>query len=228
MTSTTRPSPPPRKTRPPTAPFRLSPRMIFFAMAGTLAAGLITHASRGGGTVEWEAVALLVAYLAWLFIEVPVTFRRATVAPAESKTLMAYALARTGVIAGGSLGPLPWTDWSPWLIVPAVVFVAGATVRQIAIRTLGRFYSHHVMRQDEHRVVAGGLYRFVRHPAYAGMLLANIGFTAFFLNPFSGVALVLLGAAVIWRIRVEEYVLWEIPGYSGYAAGKARLLPGMW
>ncbi|CAL9647900.1 hypothetical protein SUDANB146_06511 (plasmid) [Streptomyces sp. enrichment culture] len=73
-----------------------------------------------------------------------------------------------------------------------------------------------------------GLYRFVRHPAYTGMLLANLGFTAYFLNPFSVVALVLLFGAVVRRILVEERVLWTVPEYPAYATGRARLLPRVW
>jgi protein-S-isoprenylcysteine O-methyltransferase Ste14 len=60
------------------------------------------------------------------------------------------------------------------------------------------------------------------------MLLANVSFAAFFANPASVLALLLLIAAVTWRIRVEERALWAIPEYPGYAIGKSRLVPGVW
>ncbi|TDE25190.1 isoprenylcysteine carboxylmethyltransferase family protein [Actinomadura sp. 6K520] len=206
----------------------LAPRVLSVVGAATLLAGIARHAGGDGGAPGAVAAALLAAYLGWLLLEAPVTFRRAAAPPADARTLLPYALARILLVASASFAPLPWDEWSPWLAVPAAVFGAGVVLRQAAIRTLGRLYSHHVMRQENHRVVTGGLYGIVRHPAYAGMLLANAGFASFFLNPAGVLALLLLGAAVVWRIRVEERALRDVPGYRGYAAGRPRLLPGVW
>lgn len=204
------------------------PRAVFCLGVAILVAGLVLRAEDTRGALQITAEALLVAYLAWLFSEAPVTFRRAAAAPTEFKSLVPYALARIGIITGGALGPLPWSVWSPWLVAPAAVFLLGVTMRHAAIRTLGRYYSHHVMRQEDHRVVTQGLYRFIRHPSYAGMLLANLGFTVFFFNLYDAVALLLLATAVAYRILREERVLWQVRGYPSYATGKARLLPGVW
>lgn len=206
-----------------------APRLLLLLAVVVLTGGLIRYsASDKHSALDAVATGLLAAYLAWFLLEAPVTFRRALSAPADSRTLVPYALARISVCAGAAFGPLPWSGWSPWLLIPIALFVTGITGRQIAIRTLGQFYSHHVMRQNGHRVVSHGLYRVIRHPAYAGMLLANVSFTAFFANPISVVALLLLIAAVTWRIRVEERALWAIPEYPDYAVGKSRLVPGVW
>lgn len=213
-----------------------APRLLFLLAVAVLTGGLVRycalghggHRGLGPGALDPAAVGLLAAYLAWFLFEAPVTFRRAASTPADSRTLVPYALSRISVCAGGAFGPLPWSRWSPWLAIPIILFAAGVVGRQVAIRTLGRFYSHHVMRQDGHRVVSHGLYRIIRHPAYAGMLLANASFATFFLNPVSVVALALLFAAVVWRIRVEERALWAIPEYPTYAVGRARLVPGVW
>ncbi|MFB4297378.1 methyltransferase family protein [Actinomadura sp. NTSP31] len=202
----------------------LAPRLLFAAGAAVLVAAMAVRVGRG----EAQAAAMATLYLAWLLLEAPVTFRRATAAPADARTLLPYALARLLLIASACFGPSPWPGASPWSAIPAMVFVSGVALRQTAIRALGRFYSHHVMRQNGHRVVTGGVYRTVRHPAYAGMLLANLGFTCFFLNPLSAAAFALLAAAVVWRIRVEERALWDVPGYPRYAAGRARVLPKVW
>ena len=73
-----------------------------------------------------------------------------------------------------------------------------------------------------------GPYRFVRHPAYVGMIVAHAGFVALFANPASVVALVLMVAAIVGRIRVEERTLLTIPGYAHYAEGRPRILPAVW
>ena len=69
---------------------------------------------------------------------------------------------------------------------------------------------------------------FIRHPAYAGMLSAHVGFVGFFLNPLSLALLVALAVAITFRIRTEERMLVDIPGYRAYAADHARLVPGLW
>jgi protein-S-isoprenylcysteine O-methyltransferase Ste14 len=205
----------------------LAPRLLFVLGAGLLTCGIVLHAGRDGAAGALAA-GLLAAYLGWLLLEAPVTFRRAAAPPADARTLLPYAAARILLVAGASLRPPPWDRWTPWLLVPAAVFAAGVALRQAAIRALGRFYSHHVVRQDGHRVVTDGLYGIVRHPAYAGMLLANLGFAAFFAGPVTAAALTLLAGAVVWRIRVEERALDDVPGYAQYAAGRPRVLPGVW
>jgi protein-S-isoprenylcysteine O-methyltransferase Ste14 len=68
----------------------------------------------------------------------------------------------------------------------------------------------------------------LRHPAYAGMLLANIGFVGYFASPASAAALALLTAAMFWRIRVEEAVLVRSPEYREFASFRRRIVPGVW
>ncbi|MGW7048445.1 methyltransferase family protein [Streptomyces avermitilis] len=167
-------------------------------------------------------------YVLWVLAEARITVRHPSQSAAENSTLLPYALARAGTGMSAVLWPLPWQGWSAWLIVPVVVFTAAVALRLLAIRTLGRFYSHHVVRYSDHSVVTHGPYRYVRHPAYTGMLLANAAFVTFFLNPLSVLFLLALCAVVTWRVLVEERVLWEVPGYAGYAGGRARLLPGVW
>ncbi|MEU3464090.1 isoprenylcysteine carboxylmethyltransferase family protein [Streptomyces sp. NPDC006733] len=205
-----------------------TPRLLFCLVVLAVAPGLVTHLRHYADPVQLTAGLLAAVYLGWLALEIPVTFRRATAPPAESATLLWYATARIATAVAAATGPLPWHRWSPWLLLPAAVFLAGIALRQIAIHTLGRFYSHHVMRQQDHRIVSGGPYRVIRHPAYAGMLLAHLGFVGFFLNPFSAALLPALAVAVVHRIRTEERLLLTVPGYRAYAVGRARLCPRVW
>lgn len=205
-----------------------APRLLFLFAVAAVTTGAVVHLRHADRGLDLVAGLLAACYLAWLAVEIPVTFRKSTAPPSESASLLLYAAARIATAAAAVLGPLPWDGWSWALLLPAAVFVGGVVLRQVAIRTLGRFYSHHVMRQQDHRIVTTGLYRFIRHPAYAGMLTAHVGFVAFFLNPVSVLLLVLLAAAITFRIRTEERMLMNIPGYPAYAAGHARLVPGVW
>ncbi|MFG2296178.1 methyltransferase family protein [Streptomyces sp. NPDC048603] len=205
-----------------------APRLLFLCAVAAVGTGTAVHLRDAGDPVHLVAAVLAACYLGWLAVEIPVTFRTSTAPPSESATLVLYATARIATAAAAVLGPLPWSGWSWPLLAPALLFAGGVVLRQAAIHTLGRFYSHHVMRQQDHRIVTYGLYRFIRHPAYAGMLLAHAGFVAFFLNPLSVLLLVLLAAAIAFRIRTEERMLMDIPGYPSYAAAHARLVPGVW
>jgi protein-S-isoprenylcysteine O-methyltransferase Ste14 len=205
-----------------------APRLLFVIAVLAAGTGLVMHLWHADQAVDLVAAVLAGCYLGWLAVEIPVTFRTSGSAPRESATLLLYATARIATLSAALLVPLPWHAWSLLLLIPAAVFAGGVVLRQVAIRTLGRFYSHHVTRQSDHRVVTWGVYRFIRHPAYAGMLLAHIGFVAFFLNPLSVALLIALAAAITFRIRTEERMLMNIPGYRDYAAGHARLVPGLW
>ncbi|MFH8386229.1 methyltransferase family protein [Kitasatospora sp. NPDC018058] len=205
-----------------------APQLLFVVAVLVTGTGLVTHLRHAGEPVDLVAAVLAVCYLGWLAVEIPVTFRTSGAAPRESATLLLYAAARIATVSAAVLGPLPWHTWSPLLLVPAAVFAGGVVLRQVAIHTLGRFYSHHVTRQTDHQVVTWGVYRFIRHPAYAGMLSAHVGFVGFFLNPLSLALLVALAAAIIFRIRTEERMLVNIPGYRAYAADHASLVPGLW
>jgi protein-S-isoprenylcysteine O-methyltransferase Ste14 len=207
---------------------RQVPRVLFVVALTLLGLALVIRLTRADQPPEILAAVLTAAYLLWIAAEAPVTFGRTPSASAESRTLVVYAVARVGTAVSAALGHLPWSRYSAWMVLPVLAFAAGIALRSAAIVTLGRFYSHFVARDPGHVVVTSGPYRLVRHPAYAGMLLANAGFVAFFANPVSVAFAVALTAAIVWRIHVEERVLWPVSGYRQYAQRHARLLRGVW
>ncbi|MBE1548101.1 protein-S-isoprenylcysteine O-methyltransferase Ste14 [Mycobacterium sp. OAS707] len=172
------------------------------------------------------AAAFVAAYLVWLLSEARITVRAPTQSAAENRTLVPYAVARiaTALTAAYSAPAVP----DQFGVVLAGVFVAGVTLRAWAIHELGVQYSHRVVRISDGGLVSSGPYRVLRHPAYAGMLLANVGFAVYFSSPASITALTLLVAAVLWRIRIEEDVLTELPQYRDFANTRSRIVPGVW
>lgn len=172
------------------------------------------------------AAAFVAAYLVWMLSEARITVGTPTRSAAENRTLVPYAIARvaTALTAAYSAPAVP----DAFGIVLAGVFLAGVTLRAWAIHELGLQYSHRVARISEGSLVSSGPYRALRHPAYAGMLLANIGFTGYFASPASIAALALLVAAVLWRIRIEEDILTESPKYRAFANTRCRIVPGVW
>ena len=79
-------------------------------------------------------------------------------------------------------------------------------------------------------MIQRGVYRFVRHPSYAGLLLGFVGLGVFF-GSWVGLALMMIpiAAAVANRIVKEEAVLLAALGvpYAEYCARTKRLIPGV-
>jgi protein-S-isoprenylcysteine O-methyltransferase Ste14 len=110
-----------------------------------------------------------------------------------------------------------------------MLFLSGICYRLWAIKTLGRYYSHIVRKVHEHRIIASGPYRFIRHPAYAGMIVANLGIVLYFFNWVTlSVFFFTLLPSIVLRIFIEEKTLFEIRGYSDFARHRKRLFPAIW
>ena len=114
--------------------------------------------------------------------------------------------------------------------VALALYVSGVALRWYAIVHLGRFFTVDVAIAEGHRVIDTGPYRLVRHPSYAGALLAFAGLGLLTGNAISlALFLVPITAAYLYRIRVEEAALRQGIGaaYVEYSARTARLVPGV-
>ncbi|MFI6686960.1 methyltransferase family protein [Streptomyces sp. NPDC050485] len=108
---------------------------------------------------------------------------------------------------------------------------AGIGLRLWAIVTLGRFFRGTVHVQRDHQVVRSGPYRWVRHPAYSGILLAGLALGVTLDNTAALLVLLAGGALALgYRIHVEEKLLSQALGatYTQYTAVTRRLIPGVW
>jgi protein-S-isoprenylcysteine O-methyltransferase Ste14 len=109
--------------------------------------------------------------------------------------------------------------------------LAGLGVRWTAIVALGKSFSSNVAIRESQKLHRTGLYRFVRHPSYLGLLLV---FVAIGLHSCSwtafAVVLVPTTAAVLYRVHVEELALRKAFGadYVAYSRTTARLIPGVY
>ena len=126
--------------------------------------------------------------------------------------------------------------WSPDLpdviqvIALAVIFLGSmfGTWAMLA----NRFFSSHVRIQTErgHQVVDRGPYRIVRHPGYAGLVLAWVAAPVLFSSYGVAVLAVIAIAASAWRTALEDRTLQEeLQGYKEYTGRvRYRLVPGIW
>lgn len=113
-------------------------------------------------------------------------------------------------------------------IVAALAFVAGQALRYAAIHTLGERWTVRVMVLPGAKPISQGIYRFIRHPNYLGVILeiaaVPLLHSAYFTATIFSIANALL---LIWRIRTEEAALREHNNYEQVFSGRPRFLPKM-
>jgi protein-S-isoprenylcysteine O-methyltransferase Ste14 len=115
--------------------------------------------------------------------------------------------------------------------VGMVLLVAGAALRVWSFHALGQYFTFTVKVSPDQPVVTAGPYGLVRHPGYAGGMLAMIGIGVLWGNWVTLATVTLLWLAlIIWRIHFEEGALLTTldSRYSSYAAQHKRLVPLVW
>ena len=130
--------------------------------------------------------------------------------------------------------------WFPWAAIGTettaasiglVVLWCGVGLRVWSFRTLGRYFTFTVQTSRDQPVIAHGPYRVIRHPGYAGLLIAVVGIGFAIDNWASLVALTsAMTTGLVYRIKVEERALSRDLGgrYQRYAASRKRLVPFIW
>ena len=111
------------------------------------------------------------------------------------------------------------------------LLAVGLVIRWTAIYTLGKSFSANVAIHATQRLNQSGLFRWMRHPSYTGMMLI---FLAMGLNTRNwlglGIIVLLPVAALLYRIHVEEAALTGAFGaeYVEYSQRTKRLIPGIY
>ncbi|MDE2563400.1 MAG: isoprenylcysteine carboxylmethyltransferase family protein [Sphingomonadales bacterium] len=127
---------------------------------------------------------------------------------------------------------------APLLIVPidtridalvpvgVVLFGLGLVIQVMAKvslnRSIGVGPANRGIKQD-------GVYRFVRHPMYAGYIMNNIGILMLMFSLTNTVIYLIAWTAQIMRILAEERLLSQDPAYRDFMQHtRWRLVPGIW
>jgi protein-S-isoprenylcysteine O-methyltransferase Ste14 len=174
----------------------------------------------------------IISYVLWIVAESRIAKRDVNTEGKQTSdhaTCQIYAFGQAFTFFSALWFPSVWRSPSVAHFVGITLFLSGVCYRLWAIRTLGLFYSHRVRAVTRHRIVDSGPYRLTRHPAYAGMIIANVGLSIYFLNGVTTcIFLFGLVPAILLRIVIEERMLFGIEGYSDFAKRRKRLFPGIW
>ncbi len=109
-----------------------------------------------------------------------------------------------------------------------ILIVLGLVVRWLAIFTLRRFFTVNVAIQTDHIIIQTGIYKYIRHPSYLGMLISFFGLGVCLSNLISiALLLVPLAFGLVNRIQIEERALIDAFGndYLKYCKDTWKLIP---
>ena len=147
--------------------------------------------------------------------------------------LMAISLTFPLVIVSGLDHRYEWTPLFPtWLNILGLVLIALGYAFAAWALVENRFFSStvHIQTDRGHSVCDSGPYQIVRHPGYAGNLLALPGIIIALNSIWTLIpAVVALIIAVIRTILEDKTLHKELPGYREYARRvRYRLFPGIY
>jgi protein-S-isoprenylcysteine O-methyltransferase Ste14 len=104
---------------------------------------------------------------------------------------------------------------------------AGIIVMVVGAAALGRGLTAAPLPNAHAELRTGGLYRFVRHPIYTGLLLFAVALGLTSGNLWTTSACLALVVLINVKARWEEqHLAQRFPGYAGYAARTPRFIPG--
>lgn len=109
-----------------------------------------------------------------------------------------------------------------------ILIIVGIIIRFTAIAQLGRLFTVMVTIREGHLIKKDGLYKYLRHPSYAGSLLSFLGYGLSMNHWYSLViAFVPVLIVFIYRMNVEEKVLLsQFNGeYEDYIKHTKRIIP---
>ena len=135
-----------------------------------------------------------------------------------------------GLILFGPRGPdLPTSEPLKNILMSCGISVGlmSILVMLIAVINLGKNLTPLPCPKDNSQLVQSGLYRYVRHPIYFGVLLAAL---AWFLI-FPGAYVLAYGIAlfVLFDIKAKREEIWLVerfPAYKDYQQRVKKLIPG--
>lgn len=122
-----------------------------------------------------------------------------------------------------------WSRGPITLALAGGLVLLGAAAAVLGGISLGSSLTPLPIPRADGELVTKGVYRFIRHPIYAGLLLAALGLTVWGASIVHLVAVGGLAIVLYTKIFYEEKLLSErYPEYRMYTMTTGRLFPRLW
>jgi protein-S-isoprenylcysteine O-methyltransferase Ste14 len=115
----------------------------------------------------------------------------------------------------------------PWIYIGGVLFIApGIIILFFSIKQLGGSLTANPVPRERGKLIETGLYKYVRHPIYTGLLLATLGSCVQSMAVVKFFFWFLLLALLIYKARFEEKLLAaKYSTYTDYMKRTGRFVP---
>jgi protein-S-isoprenylcysteine O-methyltransferase Ste14 len=139
----------------------------------------------------------------------------------------------TLLIAGLDIGRYTWSPPIPLAIqvIALILFTLGNAIGSWAM-VQNKYFSTflRIQKDRDHEVITSGPYHWVRHPGYAGVILASIALPISLGSLWALIPAFVGACGFVIRTFFEDCILMEeLSGYREYARSVPfRLLPGIW
>ena len=136
-----------------------------------------------------------------------------------------------GLILFGPQGflllPQSLGSWLPYLqVLGAAICILGLLLSLLAALNLGKNLTPLPCPKDDSQLIQLGLYRFVRHPIYSGVLLVGIGWLLIY--PCALILLYVIALAIFFEFKIkleERWLLEKFPAYAEYCKKVKKFIP---
>jgi len=195
------------------------------------------------GTINYWQVYVYIAVLVVPMIFVlfyflqndPIFLERRTRAKEKEKVQIIIQIVSTFILLSGFVIPgfdkrFGWSDIPIYIVIVADIVILFGYLIIFFVFKQNSYASRVVEVEKSQKVISTGLYGFVRHPMYVGVIIMFIP-TPVALGSYWGlIPMVTIPLAIVFRILNEEKVLCkDLPGYKEYCQKtRYRLMPFIW
>ncbi len=195
------------------------------------------------GTINYWQVYVYIAVLVVPMIFVlfyflqndPIFLERRTRAKEKEKVQIIIQIVFTFILLSGFVIPgfdkrFGWSDIPIYIVIVADIVILFGYLIIFFVFKQNSYASRVVEVEKSQKVISTGLYGFVRHPMYIGVIIMFIP-TPVALGSYWGlIPMVTIPLAIVFRILNEEKVLCkDLPGYKEYCQKtRYRLIPFIW
>ncbi len=173
---------------------------------------------------------VIAAYVITVIYEATETRHHSSGTPRKARwTLLLFFIVDATAVVGGLIEH--HFNKEVYLVISLIglgLIVLKVIIKRACMKTLGQYYSVHIMTDNSHRLITSGLYKTVRHPAYLAHIIGIAGI-ALMLNAYRVlvIASILDLVVIAVRVRLEEKELMKRFGdeYSAYAKRTWAFVP---
>jgi protein-S-isoprenylcysteine O-methyltransferase Ste14 len=143
--------------------------------------------------------------------------------------LVAFVLLRPKGIAGHTVATTLLPHSAALLLLSVLFSIAGVVIAIMARRKLAGNWSSGVVLKQGHELITTGIYTYVRHPIYSGILLIALGTAVVYGTLPSIMFFVFVLFFMMYKAVQEEQLLTEhFREYPVYRARTKRIIPFVW